>query len=127
MPVAPQEVLDLATAWVHAGGVRDTAYIAAHSHTEDDAAVHTIASGPGAGLPLSVFLEHLGDVPPRESSGSSPSGFIHGDVAWVTDLIQSDLLYDGVIDVRCTVVLVRVEGQWKVTHTHVSEGVARQM
>lgn len=49
------------------------------------------------------------------------------DVAWVTDTIECDMLYDGIIDIRCTVILVRVDGEWKVAHSHVSEGVVREM
>ncbi|NUH40148.1 nuclear transport factor 2 family protein [Streptomyces samsunensis] len=127
MHAAPQEILDLARDWVYAGGMRDVEFIKAHSHTEDPDAIHTIASGPGACLSLSSFLEHLGEVPPRSSSGSNASGFVHGDVAWVTDVIQSDMLHEGIIDIRCTVVLVRADGEWKVTHSHVSEGVKREV
>lgn len=145
---APQEVLDLATEWVYRGGMRDTQFIDQNSWTPRSDVVHTFTSSPESNLSLADFVAHLGDVPPRSSettdsatkveeqegqasaarpTDTSITGFVAGDTAWTTHLIVADMLQDGKIEVRCSVVMLRLDGVWKVVHCHVSEGVFRDL
>ncbi|WP_033288664.1 nuclear transport factor 2 family protein [Amycolatopsis jejuensis] len=126
MAPAPEEVLTLAKEWLAAGHRRDTEFIAAHSWTEDDNFVHTVASGPDSALSLGDFLQHLREYDPREVVLSNPRGFAYDDFAWVFDTPHIDLLDEGVLEARFTAVLRHVEGEWKVVHAHLSEGVAHQ-
>lgn len=127
MQKAPKELHDLATAWLRAGLARDTGFLRAHSHTADDAAVHTIASVPDGSLPLGPLLDHLDEAPPRELVYSAPVGFVHGDVAWFFDDAKVDMLWDGILDMRFTIVFVLLDGTWKAVQTHLSEGVVREL
>lgn len=127
MAEAPQELVELARDWLNAGLNRDTDFIRRFSHAEDDGFVHTIASPPGAHFTLDEFASHLGEVPPRYSVESQPRGFVHGDMAYMVDFPTIDMRHDGVLDGRHTLVMRRVEGVWKVVHSHISEGVDRQL
>ncbi|WP_162795681.1 nuclear transport factor 2 family protein [Nonomuraea lactucae] len=127
MEQAPIELRELATAWLRAGLSRNTDFLREHSHTPEGATVHTIASVPGGSLGLGSLLDHLDEAPPRELVFSSPEGFVHGDTAWFFDDAKVDMLYDGVLDMRFTIVFVRVDGAWKAVHSHLSEGVVREL
>ncbi|MGP4017845.1 nuclear transport factor 2 family protein [Saccharopolyspora sp. 5N708] len=126
MATAPAEVVNLVKEWLAAGHHRDIEFITAHSWTEDENAVHTVASGPDGGLTLERLQGHLGEYEPREVVASNPQGFVHGDFAWVFDTPTIDLLDEGLIDARFTAVLRRIDGTWKVVHAHLSEGVAHE-
>ncbi|MET7992688.1 nuclear transport factor 2 family protein [Amycolatopsis sp. NPDC005232] len=126
MAKAPDEVVNLVKDWLAAGHRRDVEFITKHSHTEDEDFVHTVASGPDGALTLAQFLDHLRQYQPREVLVSDPQGFVHGDLAWIFDSPRVDLLDEGVIDARFTAVLRRVDGDWKVVHAHLSEGVPHQ-
>jgi hypothetical protein len=73
------------------------------------------------------LLAHLGQYDPCEVIGSAPTSFVHGDIAWVVDFPQVDVKSDGNIHLRITVVLLRVDGEWRVVHSHFSEGVAHEL
>jgi hypothetical protein len=47
---------------------------------------------------------------------------VHGDTAWLVDFPKIDMLAEGVFDARVTTVMLRVDGEWKLAHNHLSEG-----
>lgn len=125
MAVAPPELIAFAREYLERALARDVEYVRRHSYVEDPSAIHAIASAPGAHLRLDELVAHLGEAPPRTALESSPRGFVHGDVAWIVDLPKVDMRHDGILDGRITMVMLRVDGEWKVTHQHLSEGVTR--
>ncbi|HEX5692953.1 MAG TPA: nuclear transport factor 2 family protein, partial [Roseiflexaceae bacterium] len=52
-----------------------------------------------------------------------PQAYSHGDVGWVADRPRF-ILPDGTeIPVRMSIVFVKEDGDWKVSHQHISIGV----
>jgi hypothetical protein len=127
MEKASPELHELATAWLRAGFARDTEFLRRHSVSPEEETVHTIASVPGGSLALGPFLEHLDEAPPRELLTSAPQGYRHGDVAWFFDEVTVDMLWDGVLPHRFTIVFVLHEGTWKAVQAHLSEPVSREL
>lgn len=60
---------------------------------------------------------------PTESNGESIHVSVHGPVAWATDLPTWHFA-KGTIAFRQTLVFQREQGDWKISHTHFSVGVA---
>lgn len=127
MKAATSELRELATDWLRAGFARDTEFLRRHSFSADPAVTHTIATVPGGSLALGPFLDHLDEAPPRELVHSDPRGFVHGDVAWLVDECTADMLWDGLVDMRFTIVFVRMDGIWKAVQAHLSEAVVREL
>lgn len=89
----------------------------------DPAVIFTITGRP-AELSLEEFIEHLRLYPGRTSVISDPHGVRVGDVCRVTDLCQVDMLDEGVLPGRHTLITIRSDnGRWKVAHSHRSEPV----
>lgn len=127
MEAAQPEVLDVARNWIIRGHMRDGEYMANAAFPVPGSTVHTIASAPDSNFTVDQLVSHLGDVVPCPvMTDESAEGFVHGDMAWVYAFPKIDVKRDGVIDLRYTVVLYRVDGDWKVVHSHLSEGVPHQ-
>jgi hypothetical protein len=124
---ASEELTAFTKRYLEALVARDTAYVGAHSVESAGCPYLGIGSPPGENWSLADLIDHLGDFPPTEFVGSSPSGCVHGDVAWLTDYPACILPSGEELAMRATVVLVRVDGEWKVAHFHVSEGVPHEI
>jgi ketosteroid isomerase-like protein len=127
MAVAPAEVVTLARDFLAAAVARDTDFIAAHAHDAEDARFFVIGSPPNEHWTLPGMVAHLKDFPPTTFLRSEPSGWAVGDAAWVTDFAENELPDGEILQTRATVVLLRVEGMWKVVHIHLSEGVPHEL
>jgi hypothetical protein len=67
----------------------------------------------------------------REMGGVSclpgdPQAYSIGDVGWVADRPRFRLLDGAELPVRMSIVFVKEDGVWKVTHQHISIGVSNQ-
>lgn len=127
MERAPAELVTFARRWMASGHARDVDFIARNSCTAEAAAVHTIASAPDSNLSLAGFLEHLAEFPPREIVDIDLAGWVHDDSACLCGTGRVDMLDEGFLDVRMTIVLLRQEDRWQVAHCHLSEGVPHEI
>lgn len=121
MYAAPDDVLDVARAWVVAAQARDVEHVRRHSCAPAPSALHTFGSGP-ANLTLDELVEHLQSYPPIAIDDVELAGWTGGDVAWVAGTGRVHLSATDTLDVRVTVVLVH-EDSWQVAHCHLSEAV----
>ena len=122
MEKASSDVIAAASGWFLAAQGRDVAYILRESHAPDPAAIHSFASGPG-NLTLDGLVEHLRGYPPIEAHDIDFAGWVHDDFSWLTGTSRVALPTDEDLMMRMTVVMLRVDGDWKITHFHLSEGV----
>ncbi|WP_160161660.1 nuclear transport factor 2 family protein [Embleya hyalina] len=127
MDKASADLVAFAGQWIVRAHARDVDFIEKASYSADDAAVHTIASGPDSSLSLAALLGHLADFPPREVVDLDLDGWAHDGVAWLCGTGRVDMLEDGFLDVRLTMVLLRAGDGWKVAHCHISEGVPHEV
>ena len=127
MPAATPELIDFARRYLAALVARDTEFLATTSFDSDDCRYLGIGSPPEEYWDLDQLISHLGDFPPTRFVGSEPNGYCAGDVAWLTDFPGCELPDGTVLSMRITLVLLRIDGDWKAVHFHVSEGVARSI
>lgn len=74
---------------------------------------------------LQEVLDQIRHMKPSAVPPFEPYGYYDGDFAWFVGLPKG-ILPDGTeIVVRVTMIMRRVDGQWKAVHWHVSEPVDR--
>jgi SnoaL-like domain len=127
MGPAGSEIVDLGRRYLAALVARDTAMLADTSVDGQGISYLGIGSPPDENWDLPHLMDHLKDFPPTSFTGSAPTGFRAGDVAWLWDFPVCELPSGERIAIRASVVLVRVEGEWKVAHWHLSEGVPHEL
>lgn len=119
---ANSELTELATAYVDACLARDPAFVDAHSLDDPHGSFGGIGTPPGELFSRDVLIEHLPSLPQVRLLDSAPSGWVDGDVAWLTDFPRFSFPNGEAHPHRVTLVLRRVGGNWKVVHFHLSEG-----
>jgi hypothetical protein len=116
-------VQEAAVRYLTACVTRDADYIAANSAT--DGSFTGTTSGCSQPQSLDAIVSHLRGLKTAGWSQLHPTGHMAGDFAWFTDH-SNGVLPDGKeIGIRTTLLMRRIDGQWKVVHFHVSESVER--
>jgi SnoaL-like domain len=127
MGPAGSEIVERGRQYLAALVARDTALLAGTSVNDPDGAYLGIGSPPEENWDLPHLIDHLKDFPPTKFVDSAPTGYREGDVAWLWDFPTCELPSGERIAIRASVVLVQVEGEWKVAHWHLSEGVPHDL
>lgn len=74
---------------------------------------------------LEEAVEYIRPMKPSATPPFEPVGYYDGDFAWFVGMPRG-VLPDGTeVVIRVTMIMRRVDGQWKVVHWHVSEPVDR--
>lgn len=121
---ADASLTQLATKWLQACVERDGDYVCEHSVDEPKGSFTSVGTSGGA-WDLLGFADHLRGLKKVGWSGLEPKGYVFGDTAWFTGIAEGLLPWGQPLTIRLTLILNRVGGDWKVAHSHVSEGVDR--
>jgi hypothetical protein len=130
MSATTPELNNFVRDYLAALAARDAAFVLDNSVEDDEAGYSGIHTG---GEPIDWNIastaEAISSLSPAQLDGSSPKGWMIGDVAWFTDFPHGVLPNGQVLDdhVRLTIVVRRVAERWKVAHWHISEQVPRDL
>ena len=116
-------VHEAAVRYLNACVMRDSEYILANSAS--DGTYTGTTSGCSPPQSLEEIVSHLRGLKKAGWQKLDPTGYVAGDFAWFTDHAKGVLPDGEEIGIRTTLLMRRVDGQWKVVHFHVSEGVDR--
>lgn len=127
MTPAPDDVIALGRDFLLACVARDADFIVKHSHDTPGEPFLVIGTPPGEHWTVEMMVEHLGPMPPTTFVNLQPTGHVYGDTAWLTAFTDLDLPNGMRLQTRATIILLRSEGEWRVVHIHLSEGVEREL
>ena len=120
---ADGEVQDAAVRYLTACVTRDADYIASNSAT--DGSFTGTTSGRSSPQSLDEIVSHLRGLKKAGWSQLHPTGFVAGNFAWFVDHAKGVLPDGNEVGIRTTLLMRRIDDEWKVVHFHVSEGVER--
>ncbi len=127
MAATTKEMNQLCSDYMRWCAERNAEMIAKYAIEDDEAGYIGIHTTPGPwDMNLQEAIDRIGPLAKAQSLNINSQGWYIGDVAWFVTLFNA-VLPDGVPapDIRGTVVMRRVDDEWKIAHWHVSEAVDR--
>ncbi len=131
MAKATPEIIKASNEYTLQATLRSPEYIGSYSVHDAESDFTCFHTGPKPpNRDLESFVENMRTYKKNNQIANSldfdSDGWVVGDVAWVVSIFTG-VLPDGtpLPNVRTTTILRLIDGEWKVAHLHLSEGVDR--
>lgn len=124
MAIASKEIIDAAENFIRYACQRKADLVDVTAYEDDEASFTCFHTSPKApNEDIKSLSDYLRTAPIADAYNFNSEGWYIGDFAWVIGTLLGHCPDGADLDVRHTTILRHINGEWKVVHLHLSEGV----